>query len=54
MLRRKEVDPEGYRIYGLGEWGETGGLIFSNYRIEEFETDMSRFDAMAIGRGLRI
>ena len=50
MLRRKEVDPEGYRIYGLGEWGETGGLIFSNYRIEEFETDMSRFDAMAIGQ----
>ena len=50
MLRRKEVDPEGYRIYGLGEWGETGGLIFSNYRIEEFDTDMSRFDAMAIGQ----
>ena len=24
MLRRKEVDPEGYRIYGLGEWGEKG------------------------------
>ena len=40
MLRRKEVDPEGYRIYGLGEWGETGGLIFSNYRIEEFESRM--------------
>ena len=30
--------------------GETGGLIFSNYRIEEFDTDMSRFDAMAIGQ----
>ena len=50
MLRRKEVDPEGYRIYGLGEWGETGGLIFSNYIVEEFDTRQSRFDDMAIGQ----
>lgn len=50
MLRRKEVDPEGYRIYGLGEWGETGGLIFSNYIVEDFDTSRERFDAMAIGQ----
>ena len=25
MERRKEVDPEGYQIYGLGEWGEIAG-----------------------------
>ncbi len=50
MLRRKEVDPEGYRIYGLGEWGETGGLIFSNYIVEDFDTPRERFDAMAIGQ----
>lgn len=50
MLRRKEVDPEGYRIYGLGEWGETGGLIFSNYIVEEFDISRERFDAMAIGQ----
>lgn len=50
MLRRKEVDPEGYRIYGLGEWGETGGLIFSNYIVEEFNISRERFDAMAIGQ----
>lgn len=30
MLRRKELDPDGYRVYGLGEWGETGGLVFPN------------------------
>lgn len=24
MERRKEEDPEGYRVYGLGEWGELG------------------------------
>ena len=50
MLRRKAVDPEGYRIYGLGEWGEVGGLIFSNYVIENFNTARERFDAMAIGQ----
>ena len=37
MLRRKEVDPEGYRVYGLGEWGEVAGLILKNYVIEEFD-----------------
>ena len=46
MERRKLVDPDGYRIYGLGEWGETGGLILSNYVVEEFDTDPSRFDYM--------
>ena len=46
MERRKKVDPEGYRIYGLGEWGEIGGLILSNYVIEEFDTSPQRFDYM--------
>jgi phage terminase large subunit len=46
MERRRLVDPEGYRIYGLGEWGETGGLILSNYIVEEFDTSPSRFDYM--------
>lgn len=46
MLRRKEVDPEGYRIYGLGEWGETAGLILKNYVIEEFDQSTERFDYM--------
>lgn len=37
MMRRKEVDPEGYRVYGLGEWGEVAGLILKNYVVEEFD-----------------
>ena len=44
MQRRKEVDPEGYLIYGLGEWGEVGGLILTNYIIEEFDQSPERFD----------
>lgn len=46
MDRRKEVDPDGYRIYGLGEWGEVGGLILQNYIIEDFDTSPKRFDYM--------
>lgn len=46
MMMRKERDPDGYRIYGLGEWGETGGLILTNYVIEDFNTSSDRFDYM--------
>lgn len=46
MQRRKEVDPEGYLVYGLGEWGETEGLILKNYIVEEFDTAAKRFDYM--------
>ncbi len=46
MLRRKEVDPEGYAVYGLGEWGEVAGLILKNYVIEEFDRTPERFDYM--------
>lgn len=46
MERRKRVDPEGYRIYGLGEWGEVGGLILTNYVIEEFDRSPQHFDYM--------
>ncbi len=46
MERRKQVDPDGHRIYGLGEWGEVGGLILSNYIVEDFDTSPDRFDYM--------
>lgn len=44
MERRKELDPEGYKVYGLGEWGETGGLILTNYKIEDLATDFNQYD----------
>lgn len=50
MMERKETDPEGYRVYGLGEWGELGGLILSRYVIEDFPTDEQYFDGMSIGQ----
>ena len=44
MLRRKKEDPDGYRVYGLGEWGELGGLILTNWELLEFDTSPERFD----------
>lgn len=46
MERRKIVDPEGYRIYGEGNWGEIGGLILTNYVVEDFDRSPERFDYM--------
>lgn len=46
MQRRKLVDPDGYKIYGCGEWGEIGGLILSNYVIEDFDISQANFDYM--------
>ncbi|MEA4823566.1 MAG: PBSX family phage terminase large subunit [Clostridiaceae bacterium] len=32
MERRCVQDPDGYRVYGLGEWGISGGQYFSEWR----------------------
>ena len=50
MMRRKERDPDGYRVYGLGEWGELGGLIFTNFEVKEFNTTADMFDSMYLGQ----
>lgn len=44
MMMRKEQDEEGYRVYGLGEWGETGGLILTNYVIEDLPKEFEKYD----------
>ena len=50
MERRKLVDPEGYLIYGLGEWGEIGGLILHNWEIKEISQNINDYDDIAIGQ----
>ncbi len=50
MERRKEVDPDGYRIYGLGEWGEIGGLILHNWRVEEISQNLDDYDDISVGQ----
>lgn len=46
MMRMKEVDPERYKVYGLGEWGELGGLILTNYVVEELPKDPACYDTV--------
>lgn len=50
MERRKLVDPEGYQIYGLGEWGEIGGLILHNWEIKEITQNPADYDDFANGQ----
>lgn len=50
MERRKIVDPEGYRIYGLGEWGEIGGLILHNWEVKEISQNPADYDDFANGQ----
>lgn len=50
MERRKIVDPEGYQIYGLGEWGEIGGLILHNWEVKDISQNLNDYDDVAIGQ----
>lgn len=50
MMLRKRQDPDGYQVYGLGNWGELGGLILPKYEISSFDTSFERFDNMVIGQ----
>ncbi|HIZ55309.1 MAG TPA: PBSX family phage terminase large subunit, partial [Firmicutes bacterium] len=50
MSRRKEIDPEGYRIYGLGEWGETEGLILTNWKVKDISQNMNFYDDISVGQ----
>lgn len=50
MERRKLVDPDGYQIYGLGEWGEIGGLILHNWEVREVSMNLNDYDDVSIGQ----
>lgn len=50
MERRKIVDPEGYEIYGLGNWGEIGGLILHNWEVRDISENLNDYDDIAIGQ----
>lgn len=50
MERRKIIDPEGYQIYGLGEWGEIGGLILKNWKVEDISQNYADYDDISIGQ----
>ena len=45
----KDSDPVYYNIYCLAKWGSTGHLVWSNYKVENFPTDLSFFDKVYAG-----
>ena len=50
MERRKIVTPKGTRYYGLGEWGEIGGLILKNWEEKEITRGLAGIYDIAIGQ----
>lgn len=50
MMRRRALDPDGYRVYGLGEWGECGGLILPHYEVDELCEDEEYYDYRTLGQ----
>lgn len=50
MERRKLVDPEGYKIYGLGQWGESEGLILQNWKVKSISNNFDDYDDIALGQ----
>ena len=45
MQRRAKEDPEGYAVYGLGEWGAgRSGLILTRWRTEEVDSAPEKYD----------
>ena len=50
MMRRRELDPQGYRVYGLGEWGESEGLILPHYTVRSVNKTHDFYDRVAMGQ----
>ncbi|MBO5111421.1 MAG: PBSX family phage terminase large subunit [Clostridia bacterium] len=50
MLRRQAEDPEGYRIYGLGEWGECEGLILKRFSVSELSLSPDDYDSVCLAQ----
>lgn len=47
MERRRENDPNGYRVYALGEWGDGGsGLILTNWRANRLSGERELYDSV--------
>jgi phage terminase large subunit len=50
MERRRLTDPEGYRVYGLGEWGNTEGNILSNYELGDCDNNYNHYDSVVMAQ----
>jgi phage terminase large subunit len=44
MELRKEIDPDGYQVFALGNWGEMSGQIFTNYKVIDVNKDPTYYN----------
>jgi phage terminase large subunit len=47
--RIKDEDPVYWKVYGLGEWGVLGNLVFHNYVIEDFDWSAANLQNVCYG-----
>lgn len=45
----KTKDPRHYKVYGLGEWGTLGELIFHNWKVEDLTMIKDKLDHYSVG-----
>ena len=45
----RENDPVYWNIYGLGNWGVLGNLVYTNYEIRDFDRDLRLFNRIYSG-----
>jgi phage terminase large subunit len=49
MAALEKANPELYRVYALGEWGEVGGLILTRWRVDDCPENDGCYDALSGG-----
>ena len=47
MARRKELDPDGFKVYALGQWGAVGGAILTNFEV--CDLNKADFEVLTMG-----
>lgn len=51
MERRRELDPDGYAVYALGEWGGAGDdLILKNWSVKEISDNIEDYDRICLSQ----
>ncbi len=50
MMRRKITNPNGYRVYGLGEWGVCEEQILTNWDVTNVSADYNFYDDVFVGQ----
>jgi phage terminase large subunit len=49
LERLKETNYKYYQVYCLGEWGQTGRLVYNNWEVKDFNTDYKNFNKIYCG-----